>query len=274
MSDIEGGNSTVEGLAIGSFSNAIHLQSAGNDLVTGNFLGTDTTSENSVGNSLGVLIDNVAGNTIGGLTPAAPNVVSGNNEGIQINGSNATSNPIVGNYIGTDATGTNRSPNGMGLEFVNSSWGNTVGGAQAGAGNLVSGNNGDAIKIDGGSYANVIQGNLVGTDVTDSTALVNFGKGVDINGDDNTIGETTPGSGNVLSGNSSNGIVLVFGSATGNLMEGNSIGTNLVLQRRVSRPTSHTVAPLSMASGHFPLSRYSPVRPPQDLVEVPDPNVQ
>ena len=97
----------------------------------------------------------------------------------------------------------------------------------AGAGNLVSGNNGDAIKIDGGSYNNVIQGNLVGTDVTDSTALVNFGKGVDINGDDNTIGGMTPGSGNVLSGNSSNGIVLVFNSATGNLMEGNSIGTNL-----------------------------------------------
>ena len=115
----------------------------------------------------------------------------------------------------------------MGLEFVNGSWGNTVGGTGSGAGNLVSGNNGDAIKIDGGSYNNVIQGNLVGTDVTDSTALVNFGKGVDINGDDNTIGGTTPGSGNVLSGNSSNGIVLVFSSATGNLMEGNSIGTNL-----------------------------------------------
>ena len=225
--DIEGGNSIVEGLAIGSFSNAIHLESAGNDLVTGNFLGTDTTGENSLGNSLGVLIDNVAGNTIGGLTPAALNVVSGNNEGIQINGSNATSNLIAGNYIGTDAIGTNRLPNGMGLEFVNNSWGNTVGGVQAGAGNLVSGNNGDAIKIDGGSYANVIQGNLVGTDVTDSTALVNFGKGVDINGDDNTIGGTTPGSGNVLSGNSSNGIVLVFSSASGNLMEGNSIGTNL-----------------------------------------------
>ena len=225
--DIEGGNSTVEGLAIGSFSNAIHLESNGNDLVTGNFLGTDTTGENSVGNSLGVLIDNVAGNTIGGLTPAALNVVSGNNEGIQINGSNATSNLIAGNYIGTDAIGTNRLPNGMGLEFVNNSWGNTVGGVQAGAGNLVSGNNGDAIKIDGGSYANVIQGNLVGTDVTDSTALVNDGKGVDINGDDNTIGGTTPGSGNVLSGNSSNGIVLVFSSASGNLMEGNSIGTNL-----------------------------------------------
>ena len=41
----QGGNSTVEGLAIGSFSNAIHLESAGGDLITGNFLGTDTTGK-------------------------------------------------------------------------------------------------------------------------------------------------------------------------------------------------------------------------------------
>ena len=210
--DVEAGNSVIEGLAINQFSNdAIHLESAGGDVVQGNFLGTDPTGENSKSNNVGVYIDNVGANTIGGLTPAALSVISGNNnEGITINGSNATGNLIAGNFIGTDATGTNRLPNGMGLEFQNNSWGNTVGGSMSGSGNLISGNNGDATKIDGGCYNIVIQGNLVGTDVTDSTALVNYGKGVDINGDDNTIGGTTPGSGNVLSGNSSNGIVLVF----------------------------------------------------------------
>ena len=161
------------------------------------------------------------------MTPAARNIVSGNNEGIQIFGSDATANLIVGNFIGTDATGTNRLSNGMGLEFQNNSWGNTVGGAQAGAGNLVSGNNGDAIKIDGGCYNNVIQGNLVGTDVTGENALVNYGNGVDINGNNNTIGGTAPGSGNVFSGNSGDGIVLVFSSASYNLMEGNLIGTDI-----------------------------------------------
>ena len=67
--DIGGGNSIVQGLAIGSFSSAIHLESAGGDVVAGNFLGTDTTGENSAPDSLGVLIDNVSGNTVGGLTP-------------------------------------------------------------------------------------------------------------------------------------------------------------------------------------------------------------
>ena len=80
----------------------------------------------------------------------------------------------------------------------------------SGAGNLISGNNGDATKIDGGCYNIVIQGNLIGTDAAGTSGLVNYGNGVDINGNNNTIGGTTPGSGNVLSDNSGDGIVLVF----------------------------------------------------------------
>lgn len=119
--DVEAGGSVIEGLAINQFSDdGIHLESAGGDVVEGDFVGTDTTGENAQGNSAGVFIDNVGANTIGGLTPAARNVISGNNgDGIPLNGSNATSNLIVGNFIGTDATGTNRLPNGMGIEFQN-----------------------------------------------------------------------------------------------------------------------------------------------------------
>ena len=97
----------------------------------------------------------------------------------------------------------------------------------SGAGNLISGNNGDATKIDGGCYNIVIQGNLIGTDAAGTSGLVNYGNGVDINGNNNTIGGTTPGSGNVLSDNSGDGIVLVFSSASDNLMEGNLIGTDI-----------------------------------------------
>ena len=226
--DIDGGDSVVEGLAIGGFSTAgIQLESAGGDVIAGDFLGTDTTGENGQSNFFGMIVNNVGGNTIGGLTPDARNIISGNNEGIQITGSGTTANLIAGNYIGTDATGTNRLSNGMGLEFENDSWGNAVGGAQSGAGNLVSGNGGDAIKFDFGSYGNVVQGNLVGTNVTGTSALINYGNGVDINGNNNTIGGTTPGSGNVLSGNSADGIVLVFMAGSYNLIEGNLIGTDI-----------------------------------------------
>ena len=75
---LAGGNSTVEGLAINQFNNAIHLESTGGDVVSGNFIGTDTTGENrprattdSASTSM-----NVANNTIGGMTPAARNIIS------------------------------------------------------------------------------------------------------------------------------------------------------------------------------------------------------
>ncbi len=44
--DIDGGDSVVEGLAIGGFSTAgIQLESAGGDVIAGDFLGTDATGE-------------------------------------------------------------------------------------------------------------------------------------------------------------------------------------------------------------------------------------
>ena len=226
---LAGGDSTVDGLAINQFNNAIHLESNGGNTVYGNFIGTDTTGEISESNyGLGVYIDNNPDNTIGGSTAAAAKYPSSNNyEGIQANGSSATGNLIVGNYIGTDATGDNRLPNGMGLEFVNNSSNNTVGGVMGVTGNLISGNNGDAVKIDGGCNSNVVQGNLVGTDPTGTISIPNFGNGVDINGGYNTIGGTTPGAGNLISNNSGAGIVLVFGSASYNVMEGNLIGTDI-----------------------------------------------
>ena len=51
--------------------------------------------------------------------------------------------------------------------------GNTIGGAAPGAGNLVSGNNGDGISIE--TVGNLVQGNRVGTDVAGSAALPNSG---------------------------------------------------------------------------------------------------
>src|SRR5262249_52751147 len=47
-----------------------------------------------------------ANNVIGGTTAAARNVVSGNaGDGVQVSGSGATANVVLGNYIGTDVNG-------------------------------------------------------------------------------------------------------------------------------------------------------------------------
>src|SRR5437763_7447727 len=61
-----------------------------------------------------------------------------------------------------------------------------------------------------------------------STALGNVNHGIQIfNASSNTIGGTTAGAGNVISGNSNNGIFLLnTGNVNNNLIQGNLIGTN------------------------------------------------
>jgi hypothetical protein len=229
---IAGGNSVVEGLSITNYAYGVYLQSAGGDAVTGNFIGADPTSESGQNGSLGVFVDNVASNTFGGTTPDARNVISNcNNEGIELSGASATGNLIEGNYIGTHATGTRALGNDAGVDVVNSSGVNTIGGSQAGAGNLISGNPFGGILIDGTSSDNLIQGNSIGTNAAGDAAIPNGSPGfaivpgVGLYGSDNTVGGTTNGSGNLISGNRADGIDIVNSTAQGNLVEGNLIGT-------------------------------------------------
>ena len=50
-------------------------------------------------------IDSASDNTVGGTVAAARNLISGNNVGVLIVGAGAIGNTVLGNYIGTDATG-------------------------------------------------------------------------------------------------------------------------------------------------------------------------
>ena len=77
------------------------------NLVEGNLIGTDKSGTADRGNSNeGILIEGAAGNTVGGTTAAARNVISANQWGIRIDGPTATGNLIEGNDVGTDITGT------------------------------------------------------------------------------------------------------------------------------------------------------------------------
>ncbi len=111
---------------------------------------------------------------------------------------------------------------------------NTVGGTAPGAGNVISGNDGQGIGINGnGVTENVVQGNLIGTDAAGSGELGNSAGGVIINSGatNNLIGGTDAGAGNVISDNGGGG----FGSGVniqapgteGNRVQGNYIGTDI-----------------------------------------------
>jgi titin len=83
---------------------------------------------------------------------------------------------VQGNFIGTDVSGTIALANIFaGVRFTRAD-DNTVGGTAAGAGNLISGNNGDGVSITntaGTSTGNKVQGNFIGTNVSGKSALGN-----------------------------------------------------------------------------------------------------
>ena len=74
------------------------------------------------------------------------------------------------------------------------------------------------------SSGNTIQNCYIGTDAAGTGALPNE-SGVFVQGSNNTVGGTTAGAGNVISGNRWEGVMTVS-SGTGNKLEGNYIGTN------------------------------------------------
>jgi hypothetical protein len=78
-----GAGTTIRGLVINRFANngraAVRINDDGNNLIEGNFLGTDRSGLLAFGNADGVSIAVLAANNqIGGTTPAARNLISGN----------------------------------------------------------------------------------------------------------------------------------------------------------------------------------------------------
>jgi titin len=201
--------------------------SASGNVLEENLVGLNATGSRVVGSSgsqqSGVLILDASQNIVGGTSPAARNVLSGNIVGVNISNFDASGNVVEGNFIGTNANGVAAVPNQTGV-YINSSPSNIIGGSTPGAGNLISGNTVSGVNIYGTlTSGNLVQGNLIGTDVTGTAAIPNS-SGVFIElAPSNTIGGPTSAAGNLISGNLVAG-VYIFDQASGNLVQFNRIG--------------------------------------------------
>jgi parallel beta-helix repeat protein len=199
--------------------------------VEGCMIGTDSTGTHALGNTdSGVYIENSSnGNTIGGTTAGAANVISGNLlRGVHI-GSGSSHNLIEGNFIGTDITGTQPLGNHeSGVLISGGSDCNTVGGASAAARDIISSNGVNGVHLAGASLDNVVAGNFIGTDVSGAKPLGNADSGVCVQGrsNGNTIGGAAAGAGNIISANGASGVLLDTGSK-GNVIKGDMIGTDV-----------------------------------------------
>ncbi len=231
------GNTVVRGLVINRFQqHGISVQSADN-IIHGNYLGTDATGTVALANlDSGVGLLGFSGNVIGGTAPADRNVISGNRlRGVL---ASSTSGAIIQvNYVGLDASGSadlGNEFNGIQAAFS----GNLIiGGTAVGAGNVISGNNQDGVQLGGSSSFstlqnnNLILGNRIGTDAGGVNPLKNGRHGVLVGGVGlvglATVGGVTQGAGNTIAFNGSDGVFIEDGEGVPIL--GNAIYSNAAL---------------------------------------------
>lgn len=231
--NVIGGTTAGAGnLVSGNTLTGIQIQSGGTgNTVQGNFVGTNAAGTAAVPNGTEGVAVFTAGNTIGGTSAAARNVVSGNgSHGIRIETPSATGNVVAGNYVGTDAAGTGDLGNvedGVLVE-TNGAASATIGGTTAGAGNVIAGNGEWGVEVAVGTSDVTIAGNRIGTNAAGTAAIANAFDGVSLLGSSNTVGGLTAGAGNVISGNGVPGGsgVYVGPTGSGNSIFGNLIGTN------------------------------------------------
>ena len=148
---IDGGNSTVRGLAINRFSShGILLAIGGGNTIRQNMIGSDPSGSVDLGNALhGLVLFESPNNVIGGTGPNDGNVISGNDlHGINIAKLGATGNMVQGNLIGVAADGVTPLGNGRtGIRISLGANNNTIGGTAVGAGNVIAHQTLDGIAV-------------------------------------------------------------------------------------------------------------------------------
>lgn len=202
----------------------------------GSSVNTGTTSNNAtinivldgssiVGTANGLFLSaGSLGSTIRGLV-----IHSFPGNGIRLDSS---SNRVQGCYIGISNLGSAALPNTNRGVSVNGFDNNIIGTDGDGTNdlaekNILSGNTLSGVIIFGSSATgNIVKGNFIGPARDGITDLGNTLDGVDIDqAINNTIGGTTANERNIISGNGSDGVEIHGSGATGNVIQGNFIGT-------------------------------------------------
>lgn len=222
--EIGGAGIEVRGLAIHSAQDANVFVENDENVIAGNHIGTNRVGDAAVPAATACNVEIYgADNLIGGPRHADRNVIAGALTELCVR---TGASEIANNRIGTNADGTADLGHGIGVNLYQAAGGSLV------RDNLVSGL---AVGIEVMGDGNTLQGNRVGTDV-DGTAAIPNGSGINVEGgDENTIGGTGEGEGNLISGNAFEGLQLEHGDdapveevgpAVGNRVLGNLIGTD------------------------------------------------
>jgi CSLREA domain-containing protein len=236
-------HSVIKGLVINRFDGS-GINILGNSVATsvqGNFIGTDasgTTDRGNGSNGVAVFSGDITNTIIGGTTPAARNLVSGNGgTGVGMGDGSTEESPsdnvrVQGNYIGTDRSGTQQIGNGASGIFLSNVSNAIIGGTTASSRNVVSGNSAGGLDLSDVSSSRML-GNRIGTSAGGTGALGNNLYGVFIQGfggaaSFNKLGDGTAEGSNTIAFNNGDG-VRQFGTGIGNRISRNSIFSNFDL---------------------------------------------
>jgi len=170
-----GGEKPGEGNVI-SGNDSVNIDSWGDHTrIIGNLIGVDITGTKAVSNQTGtniVMESGVTNNVVGGTTPEERNIISGVRCAFVFSDPNSYQCSVIGNYIGTDITGTKAIPgSGGGGPWTSSH--HRIGGTKQGEGNLISGGQ-EGVTLNGyGAEDNIVLGNRIGLDVNGNETLQN-----------------------------------------------------------------------------------------------------
>jgi hypothetical protein len=201
---VSGGGTTIRGLVINGFRHACGLRTASgislqpiqgitnndNNVIEGNFIGTDVNGSAKVGNEgYGVSVSgtNAAENTIGGTAIEDRNLISGNrSHGVAISGGGRRT-LVQNNLIGTDKSGKNNLGNSEFGVGVFSGKNHHIGGGAAAAANTIAFNGFDGVSIFFGAGT--------GNDILRNSIFSNAGLGIGLAGGSEDLGGATANDG-------------------------------------------------------------------------------
>ncbi len=143
--------------------------------IIGNLIGVDITGTKAISQETAtniVMESGVTNNVVGGAKPAERNIISGVRCAFVFSDPNSYQCSVIGNYIGTDITGTKAIPgSGGGGPWTSSH--HRIGGTKQGEGNLISGGQ-EGVTLNGyGAEDNIVLGNRIGLDVNGNETLQN-----------------------------------------------------------------------------------------------------
>ena len=229
---IGGSNASLRNIIAGNKIEGISLSNTSNATIAGNYIGTNAAGTLPIPNEAnGIsLWGGTTNSQIGGGTAELRNIISGNlGAGITFAGQGTANNRIQGNYIGLDVMGLKAMGNGGdGVISWDKPNAMTIGGMATGLGNVIANNKANGISL-AQTTNSILQGNIIGSDITGKVAMGNQGFGVALwdGCQNNQIGGTKAGARNIIVANKGSGVVLAGPTNTNNRIQGNYIGVDI-----------------------------------------------